>query len=68
MTVLKYLKWEAGAGEQVSVRTKTLGDSGMFNTAALGIIKSKTNQLVLLGCLEWQQFLQGICSILWPRW
>lgn len=26
-------------------------DSGMFNAVALGIIKSKTNQLVLSGCV-----------------
>lgn len=26
-------------------------DSGMFNTVALGIIKSKTNRLLLSGCV-----------------
>lgn len=26
-------------------------DSGMFNTVALGVIKYKTNQLVLSGCV-----------------
>lgn len=65
-TVLKYLKCEAGNGVRFSVQDPDY-DSGMFNSVALGVIKSKTNQLVLLGCvLNGSDFSRAFIPVIDP--